>query len=253
MFLVSLELVASDDTPRAFYSIPSHIFINSERAYNPTSGIAPISFVNNNLGLTYSNKYLMKETSTFLGFGTFAFKHICLGGFVNYFGNQNYWNSTQSLILAKKIHEKLALGVSFSHTIINQGTEYKAIHQYTPSVGISLKPFPKWKIATVLKNISHNENNSYGSNDFILGISYISKNINIHSQIEKMQKSKTIFELFGEYSVSKKLCILLRTSTGNEPLGIGAELHIYGITFMFLYSYHIYLGSTPELSMYKNW
>lgn len=253
LFLVSSELFASDDTPRAFYSIPSHTIINSERAYNPISGIAPISLNENNIGLTYSNRFLMKENSSVVGFGSYKLKQVSLGLFANYFGNQAYWYSSQSFLLSKKLNDKLALGISFSHTIVNQGSEYKAIHQYTPSIGLSILPFPNWKISSVLRNISHNKKTSYGSNDFAIGISYIAKNISIHTQVEKMQNTKSQFDIMGEYNINKRIYFLLRASTGYEPISIGAEVRLSGISLLFYYSYHTYLGSSPELSMYKNW
>jgi len=238
--------------PRSFFTIPAHTIINSERAYNPISGIAPISLNPNCIGISYSNRYLLKETNTFLGFGSYNFKFISVGFYANYFGNQAFWYSTQSFLLAKKLNDKLSLGVSFSHTIVDQGAQYSNFHQYAPSVGMMLKPLNKWKFSTALRNISHQQNTAYGFNDFVIGISYFVKSISIHAQVEKMQKAKTQIDFMGEYDLKKKLYFLLRTSTGNEPLSLGVECKLSGISILFIFSYHTVLGSSPEVSMYKS-
>jgi len=249
----SSSTFATDETPKTIYSIPVHTLINSESAYNPISGIAPIALNQNRFGVSYSNRYLLKETNTFLGFGSYNFKFMSLGYDANYFGNQAFWYSTQSVMIAKKLTENLSFGVAFSHTFIDQGSQYSNFNQYSPSLGLSYKPIKNWKISSVLRNISHKQNNSFGYNDFVVAGSLFVKNIRFHAQFEKMQNLKYQLDFMGEYSFKKKLTFLLRTSTGNEPLSLGVEYTTQGISMLFLYSYHIYLGSSPELSMYRCW
>ena len=253
LFLVSSVASATDDTPRSFFTIPAHSIITSQRAYNPVLGIAPIAFNQNRVGISYSNRYLLKETNTFLGFGSYNLKFVSLGFSADYFGNQAFWNSTQRFILAKKLTEKISLGVSFSHTLINQGAQYSTIHQYAPSVAISLKPLETWQFSSALRNISHQKNTAYGFNDFVIAGTYSIKNLSLHIQLEKMQQAKTKIDVMGEYDLKKKLCFMLRTSTGNEPLSLGIDCKFLGISLFFLFSYHAQLGSSPELSMYKSW
>jgi len=250
---LSLNVKSADDSPRSIFAIPAHEIINSERAYNPISGISPIALNQNRLGISYSNRYLLKETNTFLGFGSYNFKFISIGFSANYFGNQAFWYSTQSFLLAKKLNEKLSFGISFSHSFINQGAIYSNIHQYSPSIGISFNPMKNWKFSTALRNISHKQNSSFGYNDFVIGMSYFVKSISLHTQVEKMQNAKTQFDFMGEYDLKKKLYFLLRTSTGNEPISLGVECKLSGISMLFMFSYHTVLGSSPEVSMYKSW
>ena len=253
LFWISSGVSASDDVPTPFYTIPAHTIINSERAYNPVSGIAPMSLNQNRLGISYSNRYLMKETNTFLGFGSYNLKYVSLGFSANYFGNQSFWYSTQSFLLAKKLNDKISVGVAFSHTIVDQGAQYSTIHQYAPSLGMSVKPMKKWQLSSVLRNISHQQTASYGYNDFVLGLRYFVKNISIHTQVEKMQKTKTQIDFMGEYDINQKVYFLLRTSTGYEPLSLGVECKYSSISMLFMFSYHTKLGTSPEVSMYKSW
>ena len=230
-----------------------HTVINSDKAYNPLWGIAPISFTKDRLGISYSNRYLVKETNSFLAFGIQSFHYFTIAYSANYFGNDAYWYSTQSIVLAKKLSDKLSLGISFSHCFIDQGQQYKAINEFAPSIGICCKPFTHWIFTSAVRNIARRQDNAFGINDFVIAGSLLVNNFTIHSQFEKMQNNSSEFTIQGEYAIKNNHCFVLRTSSGKEPISCGFECTIQGIRMLFLYSYHIYLGSSPELSMYKSW
>lgn len=239
--------------PRAFIAIPAHQQISSIKAYNPFSSIASIAFLHKRFGLSYSNKYLMKETNSFYCFGSYNFSSLNIGFTADYFGNQTFGYSTQRILLAKILNNNMAIGISFSHKALFQSSGYNTIHQLTPSVGINIKPFKNISLACVLEDISRNHENEYGNNAFKIGIGYIEKMINVHLQVEKANKETGIVSLTGEYNINKQLSFLLRTATGLEPFSLGMECTLSGIQFRFLYSYHVHLGSSPECTMYKDW
>lgn len=220
--------------------------------YNNQAGLA---FIENPFaGVSYENRYTVSELSrNFVGVivptksGTFGFS-------LTSFGYSAYNEGKYGFAYARKLSEKMSLGVQLNYQTIRQGNDLGKQNNITAEIGFQAEIIEDLKFGVHIfnpnrSNISDNPKENIPT-VFRLGAQYtLSEKVFIVAETEKDIDRSAIFKTGIEYHVLDQLYVRGGIATNPTYSSFGFGLVLDQIKIDLSTSYHQVLGHTPQFSL----
>ena len=231
----------------------SSVSISDVWAYHNNPG-ALGNLKKTSFGLSYENRYLLKETQ-FQGF-CFASPTkigvISVGG--QFYGSDNLKTYRAGFGYSLKLTDFLAAGVQLNSLGIRLPSYYGSKNSLTAEVGLQASINENWSIGFSAFNISNSKLASFQNEQFStvmrLGTAYkISKNVQIFLQADKSINHKIQFKTAFEYNSKEKF--FFRGGISTQPLFVsfGFGYHFKKMDLNIGSSYQQILGWCPSFTL----
>lgn len=174
---------------------------------------------------------------------------VALG--VQYFGGSVYQETKVGLAYARKLMDKLSIGVQFDY-LRTQVEDYGNVSVYTFELGLQSQLLEKLNIGA---HIYSPMRVSYTDTDYVptqitLGLSYeFSKKVQVVAEFEQIATQKPNAKAGIAYRIAKPLSLYAGVSTNPllNTFGLGIHLKYFRIDMAF--QYHQLLGFTPSIGL----
>ena len=206
------------------------------------------------IGISYENRFQLKELSrNFIGLalptesGTIGISALS-------FGNQLYSEAKYGLAYARKLNDKMSLGVQLNYMTTRLPADYGSRKNLSAEVGLMASLSDELQVGVHVFNPTQSELSESVSENiptvFRIGAQYkVSEKVFIAAETEKDLEREAIFKSGIQYHVLEKL--YLRTGISTNPtyssFGFGMLLEQFIIDFST--SYQPRLGYTPQFSI----
>lgn len=210
---------------------------------------------NSSAGIFFDNRFLLSELSI-KGFA-FALPVKSSGVFsvsATYFGYNLYNEQKAGLAFAKKLGNKISIGIQLDYLSTYIADDYGSRSTFAAEAGILAEPFDKLKIGVHVFNPTSAKLAAYDDERipviFRLGMSYsFSEKVLLCAETEKDISYAASFKAGIEYHPVEQL--YLRGGIASDPLlssfGFGLKLKSFKLDFSS--SFHQTLGFTPQLAI----
>lgn len=172
---------------------------------------------------------------------------------INYYGDKNYNEMHAGLAYARKLGNKVGLGIRFDYLRLN-AYQIKAANSFSFDIGLQYHILPKLKAGAHVYNPSRLKiNEQYDerlSTLFQIGLSYEPiEQLNINAEFEKEIINKPNFKAGIEYKPIKLLAIRVGVNTQPIAATFGVGIHVKGFQLDLAARYHTQLGITPQAAI----
>lgn len=216
---------------------------------------AALAFLKNpEIGVFYTNRFLLKE----LGSQSLAFAYPtklgALGVSLDYFGYDQQSELQVGLAYAKKLNEYFSLGVKFNYLQYQQLEFYGNTRAIVVEVGLLSRPYEKLIVGFQVYNPTRSKFNTdiekYAPTILNFGAAYVpSSKLLLSAQVSKNIDYPMIYKMGIEFEIKESL--FLRTGFNIQPnayfMGIGFDFKT--IRFNLAFSYQDRLGISPASSL----
>ena len=220
--------------------------------YNNQAGLANIDHIV--AGFSYENRFLISELSRNVAgivlptnSGTFGFT------FSN-FGYNLYNEGKYGVAYARKLSEKVSMGLQFNYMTIRIGNDYGSQNNLTGEIGLQAEVIEDLILGVHVFNPTQSALGGEISEEiptvFKLGALYeVSDKVVVAVESEKDMDQSAIFKTGVEYHIIEKLFVRggIATNPTYSTVGFGLKLKQFDIDFAT--NYHQQLGYTPQFSL----
>jgi hypothetical protein len=254
--IIQLPLFAQNWQPMGTRSnslANSSVSISDVWAYHNNPG-ALGNLKKTSFGLSYENRYLLKETQ-FQGFcfaSPIKIGVISVGG--QFYGSDNLKTYRAGFGYSLKLTDYLAAGVQLNSLGIRLPSYYGSKNSITAEIGIQAFINENWSIGFSTFNITNSKLASFQNEQFStvmrLGTAYkISKNVQLFLQADKSILHKIQFKTAFEYNSKEKF--FFRGGISTQPLFIsfGFGYHFKKMDLNLGSSYQQILGWCPSFTL----
>lgn len=259
LFLFALinhtALNASDNLPTSARSMAlSNASVSLADLWSIQNNQAGLAWIKTPLtGISYENKFMMKELSTKTGSFIYPLKRNTIGASLSSFGYNVYNENNIKLAAAKAFGNNLSFGVGlnyFQTTIF----EYGIKKLFIAEAGLQAKPFQHLTIGAHLFNLTRTKladyNNERVPTTMRLGASYLfSEKAMLVIETEKSTEKKPLLKTGIEYRPIPTLYIRCGISTNPSLNSFGIGLNIKQIKIDIATNYHHLLGLSTQVGM----
>lgn len=200
------------------------------------------------IGLSQSLPYTLPEIRYNSVFYLFNFKNNYIGVDYNHLSFDELIDHTISILYAKKLNEKLSLGIKIKNNFIQ--IETNRYYKVVPEIGFVYHANKYIDIGSYwLQSQSLLEFNQWQSS-LKTGISYKKiKKLPIYLSTEINSNAQIVLKTGLEYRSNERLATRLAISSDNSYLSFGVFYKIKKIEIECANSLHKYLGMSPCLTM----
>lgn len=216
---------------------------------------AGLGFVRNlSAGVSYENRFLMKEISVRGAAVAIPVKGGTFGLGMNSFGYSLYSENKYSLSFAKAFGEKFSGGIAMDYVHTRIGDGYGSRGALVAEAGIIARPLKNFSIGAHVYNPNRARVAAYADERLPtvlrLGADY-KFSANLLVAVEAMQDiaQKTIFKAGLEYRAVKSFYLRAGVSTQPTFTSFGFGVYLRKFKMDVAASYHQVLGISPQLSL----
>jgi len=205
------------------------------------------------IGLYYTNRFLMKELSSQALVFAYPTPFGNIGLSVDYFGYAQQSEMQLGLAYAKKLNKYISLGVKFDYLQYQQAKEYGNTYAVLAEVGILSHPYDNIFIGAHVYNPSMAKFNTIVEKSaptiFALGIAYIPDPlVKLTAQVDKDLDYATTYKLGVELNLKEALYIRSGINISPNAYYLGLGYYFKNIRFDIAFSYQQVLGISPASS-----
>jgi len=218
--------------------------------FNNQAGLADLD----KMGFLISTeqRFLLSELNSFGGGFALPTKSGTFGLSIHYFGFEQYNESKIGLSYARKLMEKLSVGVQFD-MLRTQITEYGSSNLFTFEVGLQSELIENLLIGIHLYNPVKLEiiEDEFLPTVLRAGATYkASKKLLLHTELEKDLDFPFIFKAGVEYELVQNFWMRVGVNTNPTSLSFGLGYKMKnGLAFDLASNYHQDLGFTPGIGI----
>lgn len=231
----------------------SAVFHDTWSVFGNQAGLAGLHTTS--LGISYENRFLMKET----GYGAFAFQTPVafgnLGIGYSHFGYSEYNENKFAIAWAQQLFKRIAMGVQADYFMIHQPGLYGNLHAFSFEIGIMVQASERLRFGAHVSNPWPIQiigvQGQYLPAVLKAGMGYsFNKNLIVTVEAEKnLHLEKPVFRAGVEYQSDRHYS--LRLGIANQPVlfavGFGYKFNAFHIDMG--YGYHQVLGSSPVITL----
>ncbi|PID95691.1 MAG: hypothetical protein CSA94_00250 [Bacteroidetes bacterium] len=220
---------------------------------NNQAGLAYITQISG--GIYYENRYLIPE----MGFQSIGIaipvKNSVIGITADYFGDENFNETTIGLAFAKQLFKNFSMGIQMDYltTFVDNDSfgrhhlltfELALMYELTEGITIGFHTYNPFET-----KLNKDAQEIIPATYSLGGAFHINDNLRISSEIEKVTDRDESFKMGVEYKVAKKTWV--RAGVGTRPgiFSFGFETAWKNIVFQFASSKHPTLGYSPMASL----
>ncbi|MDR2848903.1 MAG: hypothetical protein LBV39_07360 [Bacteroidales bacterium] len=221
--------------------------------------------VNNQAGLAYlekptaafyyENRWNVKQLAVNAGAIAVPVKTTVIGLNYRHFGYTQYSDTKFGLAVAKKLWEKIAVGVQMDYFHTYYAYDYGQFNVLSAEIGIQYEPIKNLKAGAHLFNVTHSKQKAnpdeYVPTVMRFGLSYsIQDMATVSVETEKDMRMKAIFKAGLEFKPVRNLYLRYGMSNGlmyQYAFGVGYSWKHF--SFDMAFSHHKLLGYSPHLSL----
>ena len=209
---------------------------------------------NPEVGLYYTNRFLLKELSSQSLVFAYPTKYGNLGFSVDYFGYSQQSEFQLGLAYAKKLNKYISLGVKFDYLQYQQPEEYGNTHAIVAELGILSHPYENIYIGAHVYNPSMSKFNTAVEKSaptiFSFGMAYIPDPlVSLTAQVDKNINYDLTYKVGVELNLQEALFIRAGVNLAPNAYYLGLGYYFKNIKFDFAFSYQDVLGISPATSL----
>ncbi|MFN8257825.1 MAG: hypothetical protein U0W24_19165 [Bacteroidales bacterium] len=220
--------------------------------YHNQAGMAYLKGIN--AGIAFQNEFLMKELSLKSVVFSFPTKSGVFGLNYSNFGYSKYNENKLALAFAKRLGNKIAVGIQLDYQFIHIDGEYGNTGNAFGEIGLLAEPFKNFLIGAHIYNFWHARQNMSESTYFPtvlkLGTSYLLyEKAQLSIEFVKDLEQPLIFKSGIELELVKDFMIRAGISTNPNLFSFGLGYSLKPVNFCIAFSKHPVLGYSPAVSM----
>ncbi len=209
---------------------------------------------NPEIGVYYTNRFLLKELSSQSIAYAYPTKYGNLGLSIDFFGYSQQSEMQFGLAYAKKFNKYLSLGLKFDYLQYQQPEEYGNTHAVVAELGIMSHPYQNIYIGAHIYNPSRSKFNTavekFAPTVFGFGLAYTpDPMVSLTAQVDKNLDYSTTYKAGVELNISKALFLRVGVNLYPNAYYLGLGYYFKNIKFDFAFSYQNVLGVSPASSL----
>ena len=209
---------------------------------------------NPEIGVYYTNRFLMKELSSQSFVVAYPTKYGNIGMSIDYFGYSQQSEMQMGLAYAKKFNKYLSLGVKFDYLQYQQAKEYGNTHTVLAEIGILSHPYENIFIGAHIYNPSMSKFNTAIEKSaptiFSVGMAYIPDPlVKLTAQIDKDLNYAPTYKVGVELNLKELFYIRSGINISPNAYYLGLGYNFKNIKFDIAFSYQQVLGISPASSL----
>jgi len=206
------------------------------------------------VGLFYTNRFLLKELGSQSLVFAYPSKFGVLAASVDYFGYSQQSEMQVGLAYAKRLSTYLSLGFKFNYLQYQQVEFYGKTRAIVAELSLLAKPYDKVILGFHVYNPNRSKFNTrvekFAPTIFNFGAAYVpNSQLLISAQVSKNLEYAMTYKMGIEFELKDRL--FLRTGFNVQPnayfLGVGFDFK--GVQFNLAFSYQNSLGLSPASSL----
>lgn len=208
---------------------------------------------NPEVGLYYTNRFLLKELSSQSLVFAYPTKFGNIGVSVDYFGYSQQSEIQFGLAYAKKFNKYISLGIKFDYLQYQQAEEYGNTHAVLAEIGILSHPYENIYIGAHVYNPSMAKFNTsvekYAPTIFSIGIAYVPDPlVSLTAQVDKDLNYDPTYKVGVELNLKEAFYIRSGMNISPNAYYLGLGYYFKNIKFDIAFSYQQVLGVSPASS-----
>lgn len=208
---------------------------------------------NPEIGLYYTNRFLMKELSSQSLVFAYPTQIGNIGVSIDYFGYTQQSEMQLGLAYAKKMNQYISVGVKFNYLQYQQPQEYGNTYAVLAEVGILSHPYENIFIGAHVYNPSMSKFNTSVEKSvatiFGIGFAYIPDPlVKLTAQIDKDLNYTTTYKVGVELNLKEAFYIRSGINISPNAYYLGLGYYFKNIKFDIAFSYQQILGLSPASS-----
>lgn len=199
--------------------------------------------------LQYTNRYGLKELSTFAGTLNYPNKYLNAGLYVSRFGLGEYHETWIGTHFYKRLTSYLSLGIRVNYFNLHYSDKESPASAFTGDIGLLIIPFEPLSLSVLAINpMCSGWKDGKGEKEnlpalFMWGVSYrFSDAFLITSEVEKELKYKPVVKVGFEYEPLEELSVRIGMFTAPFTPSFGVGLHLKPFKLDLAFSKHPVLG-----------
>ncbi|HEX8516075.1 MAG TPA: hypothetical protein VF868_07735 [Bacteroidia bacterium] len=208
-------------------------------------------------GVSYENRFLVKEISVRGGAAALPFKAGTFGLGITNFGYAQYSENKYSLSFAKAFGDKFSAAIAMDYLSTKIAEGYGTRGTLAAEAGILAKPIKGLSIGAHVYNPTRSKLSAYDDERLPtiirLGADYLfSDKVRLAAEAQKDIRHKAEFKAGIEYLPVKELYLRIGVSTNPTLSTFGFGLNLKNLKIDIAASYHQVLGISPQLGLSYN-
>jgi hypothetical protein len=203
----------------------------------------------------FENRWNVRQLSTHAGAVALPVKSTIIGLNYRYFGYSKYNETKIGLAVAKKLWEKLYLGVQMDYFHTGFPDDYGTFHVLSGEIGLLYHPVENLTVGVHMFNVTQSKQKANPDEAIPVimrfGASYaILEKAVVSVETEKNSQQKAVFKAGLEFMPVSKLCLRYGMSNGlmyRYAFGVGYSWK--HCTFDIAFNHHKLLGYSPHVSI----
>lgn len=230
-----------------------------------SSAISQVWSINNNqgglgflenpeIGIYYTNRFLLKELSSQSFVFAYPTKYGNLGISIDHFGYTQHSEMQIGLAYAKKLNKYISLGLKFDYLQYQQPEEYGNARAILAEFGIFSNPYDGIFVSAHIYNPTRAKFNTsiekYAPSIFSFGLAYKPDPlVCLTAQIDKNLIYSTVYKMGVELNLKESLYIRAGLNISPNAYYMGLGYYFKNIKFDLAFSYQEVLGISPASSL----
>ncbi len=219
---------------------------------NNPSGIAYLK--SPEIGVFYTNRFLMKELSTQSIAAVYPSKWLNIGLSVEHFGYSELSELQAGLAVAKTFNKYFSLGFKFNYLEYRQAEVYGTARAFLVQIGLTSNPIKDIYIGAHIYNPSRAKFNTlvsqYVPTIFSLGAAYKpDRMVGLTAQIDKSLEAELTYKMGVEFNVTESLYIRAGVNVKPNAYFLGVAYYFKNIRLDIAFSHQQVVGISPSASM----